>query len=58
MGLVPASPTLDYAIVLNDVDIIITIEILYMKSIWAVADGGCVHFVRLVHTGFYVIGEI
>ena len=42
----PTSPTLGYAAVLN---IIIIIGIVY-----AVADGRCVRFARLVYTVFYV----
>ena len=54
MGLSSASHTHSYTTVLNDVEIIIITNEIYMKSIWTVADGGHAHFMRLAYTVFYV----
>ena len=39
---------------LKDLNIYISIKILYMKTTCTLSDSGCVHFARVVYTGFDV----
>ena len=54
VGLGYASHTHGYATILKDLNIYISIEILYMKTTCTLSDSGCAHFARVVYAGFDV----